>query len=410
MLQTIKVLLIDDDEEDFLITRDIFSEFPAQKYSLQWVASFNEGKTLIDEQEHDVYLVDYRLGAESGLELIEQSIQNGILAPMILLTGQGDIEIDERAMKIGAADYLVKGKFNPHQLERSIRYAIKDANNIAEIKKLNAELEERVEARTRELADAIQELAESKSELLKALEKEKELNEMKSRFVTMASHEFRTPLSTILSSASLIDRYKTEEDDPKRQKHIARIKASVQNLIEILDSFLSLSKLEEGKVPYAPNDFDLVDFCGNLTEELRSIAKEGQQILYEHKGSETNIYEDRQIIHTILINLVSNAIKYSPEGKNIYLRTYIGAEKNTFEVQDEGMGIPETEQKHLFERFFRAKNAINIQGTGLGLNIVNRYVEMLGGTIGFKSEMNRGTIFNISLPKHHHRYEKDIAD
>ncbi|RYD76287.1 MAG: hybrid sensor histidine kinase/response regulator [Sphingobacteriales bacterium] len=400
MHDTIKVLLIDDDEEDYLITRDIFSEFPAKKYSLQWVSSYAQGKEQISKQAHDVYLVDYRLGAESGLELIEKAVQNGITAPLILLTGQGDIEIDEKAMRIGAADYLVKGKFNPHQLERSIRYAIKDAQNIAEIKNLNAELENRVEERTRELAEAIQELAQSKSELLKALEKEKELNEMKSRFVTMASHEFRTPLSTILSSASLIDRYKTEEDDSKRQKHITRIKGSVQNLIEILDSFLSLSKLEEGKVPYAPAEFDLKDFSEKLLEEVSSITKEGQKLIYEHQGNEKAIFEDRQIMHTILINLVSNSIKYSPEGKNIYLRTYIDGEKNAFEVQDEGIGIPLTEQKHLFERFFRAKNAINIQGTGLGLNIVKRYVDMLGGNISFTSNINSGTTFTISLPKH----------
>jgi signal transduction histidine kinase len=400
MPNLIKVLLIDDDEEDYLITRDIFSEFPERKFSLQWVSSFEEGRELIAKQEHHVYLIDYRLGAESGLELIEEAVKNGITAPLILLTGQGDIEIDEKAMRIGAADYLVKGNINPYQLERSIRYAIKDAHNIAEIKNLNAELENRVEERTRELADAIQELAQSKSELLKALEKEKELNEMKSRFVTMASHEFRTPLSTILSSASLIDRYKTEEDDPKRQKHITRIKSAVQNLIEILDSFLSLSKLEEGKVPYSPSHFDLRELCHTLLEEMQSVTKEGQQIIYQHQGTDNIIYEDRQIIHTILINLVSNAIKYSPEGKNIYLRTYITPSENAFEVQDEGIGIPETEQKHLFERFFRAKNAVNIQGTGLGLNIVKRYVDMLGGTFLFKSELNRGTTFTISLPKY----------
>ncbi|MGZ5244807.1 MAG: ATP-binding protein [Bacteroidia bacterium] len=399
MQDTLRVLLIDDDEEDFLITREIIREIPKRHFSLDWVSNYKEGAEAIGRQDHDVYLIDYRLGAESGLQLIKESVQNGCTAPLILLTGQGDLEIDEQAMLAGAADYLLKGSINPYQLERSIRYAIKDAQNIKEIKSLNAELENRVEERTRELADAIQELAQNKSELLKALQKEKELNEMKSRFVTMASHEFRTPLSTILSSASLIDRYKTEEDDLKRHKHITRIKSSVQNLIEILDSFLSLSKLEEGKVPYSPGVFDLEIFSRELTEELRSIAKEGQQILYQHHGNETKIAEDKQIIHTILINLLSNAVKYSPEGKNIYFDTYISPEKITLAVRDEGMGIPQNEQKHLFERFFRAKNAINIQGTGLGLNIIKRYIEMLGGEISFHSEVHKGTTFTISLPK-----------
>lgn len=399
MREPIRVLLVDDDEEDFLITREIIRDIPERQYILDWVSNYREGLEAIAKNQHHVCLIDYRLGAESGLQLIKESVENGATAPLILLTGQGDIEIDEQAMLAGAADYLLKGSINPYQLERSIRYAIKDAQNINEIKKLNAELENRVEERTRELADAIQELAQSKSELLKALEKEKELNEMKSRFVTMASHEFRTPLSTILSSASLIDRYKTEDDDAKRHKHITRIKSSVQNLIEILDSFLSLSKLEEGKVPYAPAIFDLKKFAIELTEELRSITKEGQQILYVHHGEETEIEEDKQIIHTILINLLSNAVKYSPEDKNIYFDTYISQEKITLVVRDEGMGIPESEQKHLFERFFRAKNAINIQGTGLGLNIIKRYIEMLGGEIAFSSATNAGTTFTITLPK-----------
>ena len=393
----IKVLLVDDDEEDYIITRDILSEISNRKYKLDWVSNLIDAEKAISRKEHHVYLIDYRLGPDDGLELIRLSVDKGMDAPMILLTGQGDLAIDELAMQAGAADYLVKGTIVPYQLERSIRYSINDYNLIREIKQLNQDLEQRVEERTHELEEAIVKLDESRNELVEALEKEKELNEMKSRFVTMASHEFRTPLSTILSSTSLLDKY-TDQDIDKRKKHIGRIKASVKNLVEILESFLSLSKLEEGRIETNPVYFDLDKFAEELVEDISTIAIEGQQIVFTYEG-DNNIFLDKQILHNVLINLISNAIKYSPANKNIYFETRVDTDEIIFEVRDEGIGIPEEEQKHLFERFFRARNAINVQGTGLGLHIVKKYVDLLGGEITFKSSTETGTVFKINIPR-----------
>ena len=393
----IKVLLVDDDEEDYIITRDILSEISNRKYKLDWVSNLIDAEKAISRKEHHVYLIDYRLGPDDGLELIRLSVDKGLDAPMILLTGQGDLAIDELAMQAGAADYLVKGTIVPYQLERSIRYSINDYNLIREIKQLNQDLEQRVEERTHELEEAIVKLDESRNELVEALEKEKELNEMKSRFVTMASHEFRTPLSTILSSTSLLDKY-TDQDIDKRKKHIGRIKSSVKNLVEILESFLSLSKLEEGRIETNPVYFDLDKFTEELVEDISTIAIEGQQIVFNYEG-DTNIFLDKQILHNVLINLISNAIKYSPANKNIYFETRVDSDEIIFEIRDEGIGIPEEEQKHLFERFFRARNAINVQGTGLGLHIVKKYVDLLGGEISFKSSTETGTVFKINIPR-----------
>ena len=393
----IKVLLVDDDEEDYIITRDILSEISNRKYKLDWVSNLIDAEKAISRKEHHVYLIDYRLGPDDGLELIRLSVDKGMDAPMILLTGQGDLAIDELAMQAGAADYLVKGTIVPYQLERSIRYSINDYNLIREIKQLNQDLEQRVEERTHELEEAIVKLDESRNELVEALEKEKELNEMKSRFVTMASHEFRTPLSTILSSTSLLDKY-TDQDIDKRKKHIGRIKSSVKNLVEILESFLSLSKLEEGRIETNPVYFDLDKFTEELVEDISTIAIEGQQIVFNYEG-DTNIFLDKQILHNVLINLISNAIKYSPANKNIYFETRVDSDEIIFEIRDEGIGIPEEEQKHLFERFFRARNAINVQGTGLGLHIVKKYVDLLGGEISFKSSTETGTVFKINIPR-----------
>ena len=387
----IKILLVDDDKEDYLITRDIINDIPNRKYTIDWVGSYKEGLANILKQKHDVYLIDFRLGAHTGLEIINEAIKEGCKAPLILLTGQDDMTIDEQAMETGAADYLVKSKINPMLIERSIRYSIAHAKHLSEIKELNEDLEKRVEKRTAELAEA-------KEELTKALVKEKELNTLKSRFVSMASHEFRTPLGTILSSVSLIDQYKKPEQEEKRNKHIERIKSMVKNLTDILNDFLSLDKLDEGKVHADPDLFDLTALSREVTEEIQMSAKEGQKITYSHTGNKNEVFLDRKIMRNVITNLLNNAVKYSPENKPIEFSTGVTKKEILISVKDNGIGIPEKDRPHMFDRFFRAGNVTNIQGTGLGLNIVKRYVELMGGTISFTSEIEKGTTFTVKFP------------
>lgn len=237
----------------------------------------------------------------------------------------------------------------------------------------------------------------AQQDMARALDKEKQLNELKSRFVSMASHEFRTPLSTILSSVTLIEKYRTEADEEKRKKHIYRIKSSVNNLTGILNDFLSLDKLEEGKIHIAKQFQSVVEIGQELTEEMQAVAKLGQKIKYRHLGSSEMFMVDKQIMRNILINLISNAIKYSDENKAIEFDTEIKNNELHFTVTDYGMGIPEKDQKFLFDRFFRASNAINIQGTGLGLNIIMKYLDIIGGEINFKSSEGVGTSFYITI-------------
>lgn len=261
-------------------------------------------------------------------------------------------------------------------------------------------LEQKVEERTKNLQNALKNLESSKEQLSESLKKEKELNEMKSRFVTMASHEFRTPLSTILSSTSLIGKYTNSEDDDKRQKHVSRIKSAVANMNLILNDFLSAERLEEGKALVNLSAFSYPELVHEVINEINSILKENQTINYEHTGTE-DIYSDKHKIRNILINLISNAIKFTADGKEITIKTGVENKNIYLLVRDQGMGIPEDEKKYLFDRFFRAKNATNIQGTGLGLNIVKKYVEALNGDITYKSELNIGTEFEINIPNTH---------
>jgi PAS domain S-box-containing protein len=263
---------------------------------------------------------------------------------------------------------------------------------------LNAQLENKVQERTEELAKVIKELDHSKKEVVKALEKEKELNVLKSRFVTTASHEFRTPLGTILSSASLISRYNEEGDEEKRNRHIDRIKSAVNNLTEILNDFLSLDKLEEGIVRNNPVMFEMEPFITHLVDELRSILKNGQTLTYSPGEKVTSVVLDKQFLKNVLINLISNAIKYSPEDKPILVTSEIVKNNVHLNIIDSGIGIPKEEHSHIFERFYRAQNSGNIQGTGLGLNIVKKYIELMKGEIFFDSKVNEGSTFTIVLP------------
>lgn len=265
------------------------------------------------------------------------------------------------------------------------------------IKRVNIELEQKVSERTKVLQEALNELEHSKEQLSKALEKEKELNDLKSRFVTMASHEFRTPLSTILSSVSLISKYKTEDEDPKRGKHVDRVKSAVTNMTLILNDFLSAEKLEAGKIVSSPVEFDLKQLINDIISELSGLLKPNQKIDFTFLGSHF-VYLDKQMMRNIFINLISNAIKFSFDNKIISV--FISNENSVvhIEVKDQGIGIPREEQKNLFERFYRAKNATNIQGTGLGLSIVAKYIEEMKGKIDFTSDLNVGTTFILDIP------------
>ncbi len=214
----------------------------------------------------------------------------------------------------------------------------------------------------------------------------------------MASHEFRTPLSTILTSASLIGKYKTSAEEEKRLKHVERIKSAVSNMTLILNDFLSAGRLDEGKISVKLVSIDIPEFISGCLAEISNVLKKGQEIEYHHTGP-NHFVTDKQFLKNIIINLVSNSSKFSAENKSLQIITHNDIEELQFQIKDHGMGIPFEEQRNLFQRFFRAKNAMNVQGTGLGLSIVEKYVELLRGTITFESELNKGTTFYINLSK-----------
>ncbi len=269
---------------------------------------------------------------------------------------------------------------------------------------MNEELEEKVDERTREIERVVNRLLrtnkileEKEHELQKSLTKERELNALKSRFVSMASHEFRTPLSTILSSAALVKMYQQADQQEKREKHIEKIQAAVTHLSGILNDFLSISKLEEGKVGPQISEVDPKVICVEVMDEMEGMLKTGQDFQFSSYLEWNTLYTDRTILKNIMFNLLSNAIKYSGEGDTIEVHIQTRGVNLEMIVRDHGIGIPVAEQKHMFDRFFRASNVESIQGTGLGLNIVYHYLQMIQGSIRFESKPGEGSTFFVTL-------------
>ena len=244
----------------------------------------------------------------------------------------------------------------------------------------------------------ITEQKKAEEDILLTLRREKELSEMKSRFVTLASHEFKTPLSVILSSASLIEKYSGTEMQDQRLKHVHRIKSNVNNLKQILTDFLSLEMLESGIFKNCPVSTDLVHLMQETMEDMEEGLKEGQHINLHLAGTPGNFEVDPHLLHNVLNNLLSNAMKYSPEQSSIDCTLSYQFDSVCIEFKDQGIGIPTGEQAQLFKRFFRATNTTGISGTGLGLSIVKRYLALMGGEIHLVSIPGQGSAFTVTLP------------
>ena len=266
-------------------------------------------------------------------------------------------------------------------------------------------LEELIEARTADLdkinnklLNEIQKEKEYEIMLQSSLKKEQELNELKTRFISTTSHEFRTPLTSILSSAELVKRYGSKWDQKKIDEHLSRIKNSVEYLTKLLDDVLTISKTENGKINYNPQVINLKGLCDEIVREAQSHSNNNHDFIYKYELQRNNFILDPKLIRFILLNLLSNAFKYSPAGGKVSLEISLDEDNLIFIVEDNGIGIPEDDNKYLFEPFHRGNNVNEIPGTGLGLSIVHKSVEIHSGQIKYKSIIGQGTIFTIIIP------------
>ena len=226
--------------------------------------------------------------------------------------------------------------------------------------------------------------------------KESHLDTIRSHFLTTASHEFRTPLSTVLSSAALAENYLSEGNTLRVKAHLEKIKQAALQITDILTDFLSLSKLEMGNIKWQPAQFKLFVFCTELVEEMRTLTKPGQDIIFQQQDAECIVVLDRKLLREVIVNLILNAVKYSEKTVHLSFRHLDGMLE--ISIQDDGIGIPQDEQKFIFERFFRANNVMNIPGTGIGLNLTKKYLELMNGSISFESTEGKGAVFFVKIP------------
>ena len=333
-----------------------------------------------DKEKHDQYIANYHHTGEKKIIGIGREVygqrKDGSTFPFRL--GVSEVKFSDRKIFTGFIHDLTRQK------DDEIR-----------IKSYTEELEVKIKERTQDLVKLINELESAKEHVSALFEKEKELNQLKTRFVSMASHEFRTPLSSIQLSASLIDKYTSKQDEANVQKHTNKIKNSINNLTTILNDFLSLEKLEAGRVEANASEFNIIAFAEEIAEEMQLVSKQNQLIVYEHKGTTAQVVLDQNLLKNCIINLISNAIKYSGENTMIQFNSTINDKELIVEVKDNGIGIPALDQSNLFEPFFRAHNTGDIPGTGLGLNIVKRYVGLMNGTVSCQSAQNVGTTFKL---------------
>ncbi|MDT0643398.1 ATP-binding protein [Zunongwangia sp. F363] len=325
---------------------------------------------------------------------------------------------DLHGLKKDGAKFPVEAGLNPFEIDGKeyvmsliIDITVRKENQ-RQIRELNTQLEEKIQVRTKELQESVEKLQSvnlnledeiqkrkaAERKIKDALQKEKELNELKTKFLSLVSHEFKTPLSGILTSATLAEKYTKTEQQEKREKHLGTIRNKVHYLNNILNDFLSIERLETGKGQYKYTSFSLKRLINEVVYNANITLKHGQEISYPKDIEDRMLYQDEKILELILSNLLGNAIKYSPEDTLIKFRVKAAEKQVSFVVEDEGIGIPEKDQKHIFERYFRAENALLDQGTGIGLNIAKTHLENLGGSINFVSKQNKGTTFTVKVP------------
>lgn len=361
------VLLVDDDEDDYLIVKKTFNRIVDSPFVLDWCSSYDDALKQIGERKHDAYLIDYRLGAHTGLELLQSIGPEKRSEPFILLTGAGDRDIELRSMRLAAADYLVKGAFDAHSLSRTLLYAIQ-----------RKKIEEQ------------------------RLEHLMELNRSKDEFISIASHQLRTPATGVKQYIGMLLEGFVGELPPQQQAMLQKAYESNERQLRIVADLLKVAQVDAGKVKLRRTSVRINDLVADILREQDGTFTQRQQKVTLHPlKSDHAALIDKDAIRMVLENIIDNASKYSNEQTEISIRITESEERIHVSVQDHGVGIDEVGQSHLFEKFSRIDNALStkVGGTGLGLYWAKKIVDLHDGAISCTSEPGTGTTFTVCLPK-----------
>ncbi len=391
--QPVRVLLIDDDEEDFLLTRDLLADIPGGEYRLDWVADYDAGLKTLCAGGHDVCLLDYRLGTRTGLDLLRVARSRGCPAPVILLTGQGEYEIDRAAMLAGAADYLEKSRLDATLLERAIRHALLQ-------KRYEVDLERKVQERTRELERLNRDLHKEVAERKRIEEALREADRRKDEFLATLAHELRNPLAPIRNALEIMRLAGGDAEALERSRAV--MERQVGQMVRLIDDLLDVSRITRGKLQLVMERVDLKAAVEAAVEMSRpQVEKAGLRLSVSVPDRPVWVNGDRVRLAQVLSNLLNNAAKYTEPGGNIALTAAQNAAHAVVRVRDTGIGIPPDMLPHVFELFTQVNRSLNRSqgGLGIGLALVRRLVEMHGGTVKAHSDgLGKGAEFVIRLP------------
>jgi signal transduction histidine kinase len=384
-----KVLLIEDNEDDYIAVRDMLAAITDPQIEVVWVTNYEDAlASLVSEPAcpHQAYLLDYHLGEHTGLELLQVAQTNGHAPPMILLTGSGTRDLDLQALRLGAAGFLAKDEISSTNLERTIRYAIQQKQTEARLHQAQQHLQRQV--------------AEQSVELEQIRQREDQLRYIQTHLVSAISHEFRNPLMAILASAEMLERY--ESDPAAKARWFERIHNGVRRITQTLDNSLAYAELESGAIALKLVPLHPRILCEGLAASLQTMADQQQQLQFrDHSQLSGPVFLDMHLLQLMLTHLLLNAIRYAPKSGVIQFNLGCEPHQLLFQIQDHGIGIPLEEQSRVFQAYYRASNANSIAGTpgiGMGLAIAQRAVELHGGSIQLTSAVGIGTTVTVTLP------------
>ncbi|WP_414586966.1 ATP-binding protein [Scytonema sp. PCC 10023] len=379
---SVKILLIEDNLAEARLLQEFLKQAKSHEFSLVHVKRLREALQELCKGTYDVILLDLTLPDSQGLASLAPLITQAPSLPIVVLTNTNDDALALEAVRRGAQDYLVKRQVNSDLLIRSLRYAIERKQVLETLRAVNEKLEIRVQERTAELV------------------KVQEISQFKSEFVSMISHDIRSPLNTIQLIAGLLQNSGDKLPKEKKVSHFQLIRSAIKNMAQLLDEVSFIGRADSGKLYCEFHPLDLENFCRQLVEEAQlSTQSKCLTLIFTSVGELGETLWDESLLRHILNNLLSNAIKYSPLGGTVRFQLIEQQKTVVFQIQDEGIGIPKEDQQRLFQPFHRASNVGKIPGTGLGLAIVKKCVETLNGEISVHSEVGVGTTFAVTLPK-----------
>jgi signal transduction histidine kinase len=380
LADTIKVLLIEDNLAEARFLQELMNETKLLQLSLVHVKRLAEGLDRLQQEDFDAILLDLTLPDSEGLASLAPIVRLAPHLPIVVLTNTNDDRLAIEAVRQGAQDFLVKRHVNLDLLVRSLCYAIERKQATAQLQQVNQTLAMRVQERTAELVKA------------------KELNQLQSEFVSMISHDFRNPMNIILLSAGLLQHSQDKLSKEQQFSYFQLIRSALKDMDRLLTEVLLLGRADSGKLQCQLAPLDLKQFCHQLSESIEVSTDRTHQIVFSTQGQIGEGLWDKNLLQHIFSNLLTNAIKYSPEETTVEFELIGGEEKVIFRIGDRGIGIPPEAKAQLFHPFYRAPNVDTIPGTGLGLAIASKCVEACQGQISVESQVGVGTTFTVTLP------------